>query len=65
VVVSTATFAGESAELQGRIHGDHFGQNLEHLLGDGLVIYGDQILGLRIDLECLVEGQRGINFVCA
>lgn len=64
VAFSTATLASERAELEAGVHGDHLGQNLQHLLGDGLVIYRDEVLGLGVHLQGLVEGQGGLDLVC-
>lgn len=64
MAVSTATFPGERAQFQSGIQGHHLGQDLQHVLGHRLVIYRDQILGLRVDLERLVEGQRCLDVVC-
>lgn len=63
--VSTAALrASESAQLQAGIHGDHLGEDLQHLLGDGLVVYRDQVLGLGVDLQGLVEAQSSLNAIC-
>ena len=62
--VSTAALrASESAQLQAGIHGDHLGEDLQHLLGDGLVIYRDQVLRLRVHLQRLVEAQSCLDVV--
>lgn len=64
-VVGTRTATGERADLQDGVHGDHHRQHLQHLLGDGLVIDGDQVLGLGVDLQGLVEAQGGLDLVCS
>lgn len=64
MVVGTSTTTGERADLQDGVHGDHHGQHLEDLLGDGLVIDRDQVLGLGVDLEGLVEAESSLDLVC-
>lgn len=59
---SRATSEG-TAQVQAGVHGDHLGEDLKNLLGDSLVVDGDQILGLGVDLEGLVEGNGGLNLV--
>lgn len=65
MIVSTATLASKRSQFETGVHGDHFGQDLQHILRDGLVIYRDQVLGLRVDLESLVEAQSSFNLVGA
>lgn len=57
------TLAGERAQLQAGIHGDHLGQNLQHILGNGLVVYRDQVLRLGVHLQSLVEAQSSLDVV--
>jgi hypothetical protein len=64
-VVVGGTLAGETAQLETGIHSDHLRQDLQNLLGDGLVVDGDQVLGLGVDLEGLVEGESGLNLARA
>ena len=64
VVGAGSTAAGKrSTQVQAGVHGDHLGEDLKNLLGDSLVVDGDQILGLRVDLEGLVEGNGGLDLV--
>ena len=60
-----STLAGERAQLQAGVQGDHFGQDLQHFLGHSLVVDRDQVLGLGIDLQGLVEAQSSFNRVCS
>ena len=59
----TLTTSERAAQLQAGIQGHHLRQDLQHLLGDGLVIYRDQVLGLGVDLERLVEAQSRLDVV--
>jgi hypothetical protein len=34
-------------------------------LGDCLVVDVDEFTGVRVDLQCAVEAQRGLDVVCA
>lgn len=54
-----------AAKVEARVHGDHLGQNLQTLLGNGLVVDGDQVLGLGVYLEGLVERKCSLNVVRA
>lgn len=66
VAVGTATFAGErTTQLETGIHGHHLRQDLEHLLRDGLVVYRDEVLGLGVHLQGLVEGESCFDLVGA
>lgn len=64
VALRGSALAGERAELQAGVQSDHLGQDLEHLLGHGLVVDGDQVLRLGVDLEGLVEAQGSLNGFC-
>jgi len=61
VVVGTALSGERPTQLKTGVHGDHLRQDLQHLLGHGLVVYGDEVLGLRVDLEGLVESESCVN----
>lgn len=63
--IHAGAFAREGAQLQATVQGDHLCQDLQDFLGDGLVVYRDQVLGLRVDLEGLVEGQGCLDVVGA
>lgn len=68
VVVGTGSgaLASERAtQVQGSVHGDHLSQNLQALLGNSLVIDRDQVLGLGVDLEGLVESKSSLDVVSA
>lgn len=66
VAVGTATLAGERAtQLETGVHGDHLGQDLQYLLGHGLVVYRDEVLGLRVHLEGLVESESRLDLLGA
>jgi hypothetical protein len=54
-----------ATQVKGSVHGDHLSQNLQALLGNGLVIDRDQVLGLWVDLEGLVEGKSSLDVVSA
>lgn len=54
-----------TTQVEGSVHGDHLGQDLKTLLGNGLVVDGDQVLGLGVDLEGLVEGKSSLDVVGA
>ena len=61
---SSVRATGEgTTQVQAGVHGDHLGEDLKNLLGDGLVIDGDQILGLGVDLEGLVESNGSLDLV--
>lgn len=64
MVVGSA-LTSERAQLEAGIHGDHLRQDLQNLLGHGLVVDGDQVLRLGVDLEGLVEGESGLNLARA
>lgn len=57
--------AGKRSQLQLSVHGNHVGENLDHVLGHRPIVDVDQVLGLRVDLERLVECQRGFDVACA
>jgi hypothetical protein len=52
-----------TTQVQAGIHSDHLGEDLKNLLGDSLVVDGDQILGLGVDLEGLVESNGSLDLV--
>lgn len=60
-----ATGLTKRAQLQSAVQGNHLGENFEHLLGHSLVVYRNQILGLGVDLEGLVEGESGLDVIGA
>lgn len=64
-MVVGCTLTSEGAQLETGVHGDHLRQDLQNLLGDGLVVNGDQVLRLGVDLEGLVEGESGLNLARA
>ena len=55
MAIDTAAFTGERAEFQPAIQGYHLRQNFQDIFGYGLVVYRDQVLRLRVDLQSLVE----------
>lgn len=57
----TGTFASETTKLETSIHGHHLCEDLQNLLGNGLIVDRDQVLGLGIHLEGLVEGESGLD----
>lgn len=68
VVIGTGSgsLASERAtQVQGSVHGDHLSQNLQALLGNCLIVDRDQILGLGVDLESLVESKSSLDVVRA
>lgn len=62
---SSSTTGESTTEVQASIHGDHLSQNLQDLLRDGLVVDGDQILRLGVNLESLVESNGSFDLVVA
>lgn len=64
VVGASSRSTGEgTTEVEAGIHGNHLGEDLKNLLGDSLVVDGDQVLRLGVDLEGLVEGNGSLNLV--
>lgn len=64
MAVGTAAFTGErTTQLETGVHGHHLRQDLQHLLRDGLVVYRDEILGLRVHLQRLVEGEGCLDLL--
>lgn len=63
VAVNAALAAGKRAQLQAAVQGHHLRQNFQHVLRHRLVVYRDQVLGLRVDLERLIERQSGFDIV--
>lgn len=62
----SGSLASERAtQVKGSVHGDHLSQNLQALLGNSLIIDRDQVLGLGVDLEGLVEGKSSLDVVSA
>lgn len=60
------TLASEgAANIEARIDGNHLGQDLQTFLGNGLIVDRNQVLGLGVDLEGLVEGKSSLNVVGA
>lgn len=53
------------AEFQSAVQGNHLGEHFEDLLGHSLVVYRNQILGLGVDLEGLVESEGGLDVIGA
>lgn len=66
VGAGSRTLASEgAAKVEARVHRNHLGQNLQTFLGDGLVVDRNQVLGLGVDLEGLVEGKSSLDVVGA
>lgn len=65
VALRSGALASERAQLQAGVQSDHLGQDLQHFLGHGLVVDGDQVLGLGVDLQGLVEAQGSLNGFCS
>ena len=65
VVIGTALAGERATELETSVHSHHLRQDLQDLLGHGLVVYGDQVLGLGVDLKSLVESEGGLDLVGA
>lgn len=62
-VAITATLAGERAQVEAGVHGNHLGQDLQDLLRHGLVVDRDQVLGLRVHLQGPVERESSLDLV--
>lgn len=65
VAVNAALAAGKRAQLQAAVQGHHLRQNFQHVLRHRLVVYRDQVLGLWVDLQRLVEGERCLQVITA
>lgn len=51
--------------INSRVGGNHFGQNVNNRFWHCLVVYLDQIAGLRVDLESFVEAKGCFDLVGA